>query len=172
MIYISVSFCRYIIPELKFSPASVVICSQDLHFSRILSFSLPLIQMFVGFCQYLFTGLIFPLDSVVVPSRDLDFRRLLLSHPRISRRLPLLPCPMIYIYVRFCRCQIPGLIFPSASIVVYSVFHLLMCGCMVAFRKMVPILPILVAIVFFVLLRYTDSDCPFGIFKLFISFGI
>ena len=39
---------------------------------------------------------------------------------------------------------------------------------MVAFRKMVPILPILVAIVFSVLLRYTDSDCPFGIFKLFI----
>jgi adenylate cyclase len=40
---------------------------------------------------------------------------------------------------------------------------------MVAFRKMVPILPILAAIVFSVLLRYTDSDCPFGIFKLFIQ---
>jgi len=132
MIYISVSFCRYIIPELKFPPASVVICSQDSHFGRLLSFSLPLIQMFVGFCQYLFTGLIFPLDSVVVPSQDLDFRRLLLSHPRISRRLPSLPCWMIYIYVRFCR-QIPGFIFPSASIVVYSVFHFFMCGCMVTF---------------------------------------
>ena len=30
-----------------------------------------------------------------------------------------------------------------------------------------PFVPFLLAIVLSVLLRYTDSDCPFGIFKLF-----
>ena len=32
-----------------------------------------------------------------------------------------------------------------------------------------PFVLFLLAIVFSVLLRYTDSDCPFGIFKLFLS---
>ena len=33
-----------------------------------------------------------------------------------------------------------------------------------------PFVPFLLAIVLYVLLRYTDSDCPFGIFKLLFLF--